>query len=248
MEVGPERLAEASLGYGPHEAVVAQIRPVLSEPNPMVSTNVASLLKERVELELECIDRMYLNLYVPILQTPEGLVGFLRQEPGVRVFSTTSVAPMTRAFVSSIERFAGRHGLDLIDFPKGQRKEDVALEYRRKFKGKEGVLFIGRAQEKTRVFRTVKRRDERGTFPWIVRGTAIPNHFYFYALDRDFGPFFIKFCSYFPYAARSASTVTSGSSASSSSAGSSTRRSTTACSSARTQVVPRRSLPSSMTR
>ena len=25
------------------------------------------------------------------------------------------------------------------------------------------------------------------------------NHYYIYALDRDFGPFFLKFCSYFPF-------------------------------------------------
>lgn len=168
----------------------------------MVAANVASLLKDRVVLELECIDRMYLNLYVPGLQTPEGMVGFLRREPGVKVFSTNSVAPLTHAFVAAIERYATRHRLDLIDFPKGERKEDIALEYRRNFQGKEGVLFIGRAQEKTRVFRTVKRRDKRGVYPWIVRGTAMPNHFYFYGLDQDFGPFFVKFCGYFPYAAK----------------------------------------------
>ena len=28
------------------------------------------------------------------------------------------------------------------------------------------------------------------------------NHFYCYCLDRDFGPFFLKFCSYFPYNAK----------------------------------------------
>jgi hypothetical protein len=25
------------------------------------------------------------------------------------------------------------------------------------------------------------------------------NHFYCYCPDREFGPFFLKFCSYFPY-------------------------------------------------
>ena len=25
------------------------------------------------------------------------------------------------------------------------------------------------------------------------------NHYYIYAVDRDFGPFFLKFCTYFPY-------------------------------------------------
>ena len=28
------------------------------------------------------------------------------------------------------------------------------------------------------------------------------NHFYFYCVDDDFGPFFVKFCSYFPYNAK----------------------------------------------
>jgi hypothetical protein len=28
------------------------------------------------------------------------------------------------------------------------------------------------------------------------------NHYYIYAVDRDFGPFFLKFCSYFPYTAK----------------------------------------------
>ena len=28
------------------------------------------------------------------------------------------------------------------------------------------------------------------------------NHYYIYAVDRDFGPFFLKFCTYFPYNAK----------------------------------------------
>lgn len=32
-----------------------------------------------------------------------------------------------------------------------------------------------------------------------MRSSAVVNHYYFYCVDRDFGPFFIKCCSYFPY-------------------------------------------------
>jgi hypothetical protein len=66
------------------------------------------------------------------------------------------------------------------------------------------VLFVGRAQEKTGVFRTEKRINPTtgAAYPWLVRRTAIVNHFYVYALDEDFGPFFIKFCTYFPYNAK----------------------------------------------
>jgi hypothetical protein len=53
------------------------------------------------------------------------------------------------------------------------------------------------------VYRTVKRRcEETGkTYPWLMKSTAMVNH-YFYRVDKDFGPFFPKFCSYFPYNAR----------------------------------------------
>jgi hypothetical protein len=64
----------------------------------------------------------------------------------------------------------------------------------------EGVLFIGRAQEKNTVFRTEKRRAADGrSYPWIVRTTSVVNQFYVHCVDEDFGPFFIKFSSYFPY-------------------------------------------------
>src|SRR5437667_4072332 len=39
-------------------------------------------------------------------------------------------------------------------------------------------------------------------YPWLVRSMAMVNHYYFYGVDRDFGPFFLKFCSYFPYNAK----------------------------------------------
>src|SRR5216683_1245531 len=36
----------------------------------------------------------------------------------------------------------------------------------------------------------------------FVRGSAMVNNYYIYAVDRDFGPFFLKFCSYFPFNAK----------------------------------------------
>ncbi|MGB8383729.1 MAG: hypothetical protein WCG47_21185, partial [Dermatophilaceae bacterium] len=82
----------------------------------------------------------------------------------------------------------------------GQRKDDVAHENLADFQAEEGVLFVGRAQEKTRVFRTEKRRNSvtGASYPWIVSSTAVVNHFYVYCVDADFGPFFLKFSSYFP--------------------------------------------------
>ena len=169
----------------------------------MIRTSVAEILDQHVTFALEAIDRMYLNAYVPSLQSGGGVVYFMKQHLGARVPSTAMVAPMTHGFVDAIERFVKTEGLDLVTFEKGQRKDDVAQRYLAAFTKDEGVLFVGKAQEKASVFRTEKRRNTDGsTYPWIYRSTTPVNHYYVYLLDRDFGPLFIKFCSYFPYAVK----------------------------------------------
>ena len=166
--------------------------------------SVAEVLRKHVLFELEGIDRMYLNVYVPQLQREQGVVNFLRYHRGHPFASSALVAPISDAFIRSIEAFVDAQGVPLLSFAKGQRKDDVTTEFLAKYEQAEGVLYVGKAQEKTPVFRTEKRRNpETGqTYPWIVRSTAMVNHYYFYCVDRDFGPFFLKFCSYFPYNAK----------------------------------------------
>ena len=66
---------------------------------------------------------------------------------------------MTQSFVAAIEHFAAEHQIPLIQFDKGQRKEEVMAEQLRHFDQEEGVVFLGRAQEKAPVFRTEKRHN-----------------------------------------------------------------------------------------
>ena len=169
-----------------------------------LARSVADVLSDHVTLEVECIDRMYLNLYVPKLQYEGGVVGFFRGHRGATFASSALMDPITKDFVANIHRFVKHEGVDLVTFEKGQRKDDVAHEYLADFDGDEGVLFVGKAQEKTSTFRTEKRTNPLTgrAYPWIVRATALVNQYYFYCLDADFGPFFIKFGSYFPYNAK----------------------------------------------
>ena len=168
-----------------------------------VARSVADVLSEHVVFEVSCVDRMYCNVYVPQLQYGAGLVGYVQRRLGLPIASTAPLARITDAFDKAVRRFARDHGLPWVDFAKGQRKDDVMHEHLARFTGTEGVLFVGRAQEKTKLFRTEKRRDANGdAYPWIVASTGLVNHFYFYCVDDDFGPFFIKFCSYFPYNAK----------------------------------------------
>jgi hypothetical protein len=166
--------------------------------------SVADVIRNYVTLEVECIDRMYLNVYMPDLQREQGVVWFLRHHRGHPFASSALMDPISKAFIAGIESFVKDHHVPMLSFAKGQRKDDVAAEYRAKFVGAEGVLFVGKAQEKTPVFRTEKRTNPTTgkKYPWIVRSTAMVNHYYFYSIDEDFGPFFLKFCSYFPYTAK----------------------------------------------
>jgi len=170
----------------------------------MVPRSVADVLAEHVTLEVECIDRMYLNAYVPGLQFVNGVVSFLRNHRGHRFASSALLEPISRDFTARIHGFIEKEGVPLVHFKKGQRKDDVTQEHLARFDREEGVLYVGRAQERTAVFRTEKRQnpDTGASYPWIVRSTAMVNHFYFYAVDEDFGPFFLKFCTYFPYNAK----------------------------------------------
>jgi hypothetical protein len=152
---------------------------------------VAEVLGEHVTLEVEGDDRMYLNVYQPRLQTERGVAAFFRCHRGETFASSALMDPMSKSFIAAVDRFVLREQIPLITFAKGQRKDDVAKEHHAQFHGTEGIVFVGRAQYKTPVFRTEKWRnpDTGQTYPWIVRSTAMVNYFYFYGLDADFGPF-----------------------------------------------------------
>jgi hypothetical protein len=170
----------------------------------MIAQSVAEIVSRHVKLTVEAIDRMYLNVFVPDLQYEQGIVGFFRKHRGQPLPSAALMSPMTRSFVAALEGFVARHEIPLVQFCKGQRKDAVMAEHLRSFAREEGIVFVGKAQENTPVFRTERRRSPRTgrPYPWIVRRSAMVNNYYIYAVDRDFGPFFLKFCSYFPFNAK----------------------------------------------
>ena len=77
-------------------------------------TNVASLLEDKVTLKVECIDRLYLNGYVPRLQRPQNLWWFLHEHRGCPVISPVLVKRLTDDFVRKIDRFINTHSIPLV--------------------------------------------------------------------------------------------------------------------------------------
>jgi hypothetical protein len=159
----------------------------------------ADVLSGHAVFEIESIDRMYLNVWQPRLQHGAGAAAFFTSHRGHSYASTALMDPMTKAFVADIHHFIDARGLDLVHFGK-ESKDEVTQRFLAGFPGTEGVLYVGRAQEKATVWRTQRRYGADGSsYAWLVKTSALVNYFYFYCVDADFGPFFIKFCTYFPY-------------------------------------------------
>ena len=169
-----------------------------------VARSVADVLDQHVIFEVESIDRMYLNVWVPRLAYGGGVAGFFVGHRGHQYASTALMDPMTKTFVADIHHFVAAHDLELVHFGKGERKDDITASFLADFTAEEGVLYVGRAQEKAGVWRTQRRHSQvtGGSYAWLVRSSAFINHFYFYCVDADFGPFFVKFGTYFPYTAK----------------------------------------------
>src|SRR3712207_3444073 len=113
--------------------------------------SVGHLLADHVVLQAEGIARMYLNVYVPGLQYEAGLVAYVHPQLGLPIASTAPLGKISEAFSAAMRRFARDRGVPWVDFVKGQRKDDIMHAHLAAFTAAgrpEGVLFIGRAQEK----------------------------------------------------------------------------------------------------
>ena len=109
---------------------------------------MAEIVDNHVKLKVEGTAAIYLNAYIPKLQRESGAAFFFRGHRQQIVASPALMAPMSRGFVAALDRFAVQNKVPVVSFQKGQRKDDVMKEHLLKFSATEGVVFIGKAQEK----------------------------------------------------------------------------------------------------
>ena len=165
----------------------------------MTEIDINEILRDHVTLDVECVDRIYLNGYIPNLQVPGQLVSFLHHR-GYQIPSPAMLGKMTDEYKAAVEAFAKENGVPLFHFERGVRKDDIAAEYRARHGKQEGVLFIGVAQERAYAYKARKRVEGQKVGFDYSRQSVFVNHYYFYIQDDDFGPAFIKVCTYAPYA------------------------------------------------
>lgn len=160
---------------------------------------IPELLRDHVSLDIQCVDRVYLNGYVPTLQTSGAIVYFLEKHRHALIASPALLGTISHDFVAEVEAFAKTNDIPIVHFQKGQRKDDVAARLRRKFTAPEGVVFIGVAQEQVQGFKAHRETKGRMVRFQFSRQWVYVKVYYFYIQDAEFGPGFIKIATYAPY-------------------------------------------------
>ena len=173
--------------------------------------NINDVLDGHVSLTVDCIDRLYLNAYCPTLQVGGQVVRFLTEHLGNPIPSPALFEKIGNRFRREVDHFAAGNDIPLLHLKKPDRTrwDDRKLDHVRPHldraveRGRFGVVAIVVAQEFQWVIGARNRSPKPGVVSYeFVKEQRRVNAYYFYILDREFGPGFIKICSYFPYPAK----------------------------------------------
>src|SRR5437764_7151946 len=163
---------------------------------------VNEVLEGHVALDIQCLDRIYLNAYVMKLQTSAQVVAFLSGHLGFPFPSPALFTKIGERFRRAVTSYAETNDIPWIKFGKDDDKlATMAPHLRRQAAtGCSGVAAIGVAQEFQRVWSATEGQTSTGTPRWsFYKADRRVTCYYFYVWDEDFGPAFIKLCAYFPY-------------------------------------------------
>jgi hypothetical protein len=162
---------------------------------------ISSLLADHVSLQVRSVDRLFLQGYVPRLQS-EGLVVRFLLDRGFPIPSPAVLGKISRAYVDQINDFIAKHNIPTVHFTKGDVKEEIARKHFQQAEqdGRFGVVMVGICQEKTSAWRGWRDGGPDSHPHFVYRRQSIfPNNYYFYIRDRDWGPGFIKTVAYAPF-------------------------------------------------
>ena len=175
------------------------------------AVNIDDVLDGHVSLEIDCIDRLLLNAYVPNLQVSGQVVTFLTGHLGFPVPSPALLEKIGNRFRREVKAFAAEHDVPVLALKKPDRTrwDDRKLDHVRPYleraeaEHRTGVVAIVQAQEFQWVFSAKNRSSTPGLVSFdFVKEERRVGIYYFYVLDAEFGPGFIKICTYFPYPAK----------------------------------------------
>ncbi len=153
----------------------------------------AALRRNQVTLTCRSVDRIFLQAYVPRLQTAGMVCQFLRWQRGFVIPSSAAFARIGDACVAEVDKFAKANAIPLHHCARGEKKEEIARPHigAAARQGHSAVALIGIARDKATRRRSSKARgQESATHPHMEWGrqTALASRYYFCLWDAEWGP------------------------------------------------------------
>src|SRR5947209_16761766 len=95
-----------------------------------MTPNIYAIIRQHVSLEVRCIDRLYLDAYMPKLQTSGGLCYFLHDYLGHPVTSPALLKPRHDRLVDAVEQFAHERQIPFVSSERSDSKDEFVAPYR----------------------------------------------------------------------------------------------------------------------
>ena len=158
--------------------------------------------ESRLADSYDCLDRIVLNAYCPMLLQGGGLRYWWRQLHGNdSTLDTNHLMRIAGRFSRRANAWSKKHNIPLIHFKTGERKHEQAKALIPKDKNFTGIfaIFVSRAPS---LLWEVKRYGKGGLDIRRKPQTSLVNHYYFHIMDKDWGHLTIRMCAHPPFSAQ----------------------------------------------
>jgi DNA-binding transcriptional ArsR family regulator len=164
-----------------------------------------SVYRKMVRFSYTSFDRIVIRGHDRALQAPAGFAWWCRTLRPDGPITDSWLASLARRFHEGVKNFAAEHHVPIVTAHRNMDKFQTAAEYRSKMTTSEGVYLILRAREtaSTYVSRTPYQPNPTGPdspdYRTLIRRIGWVDHYYFYLVDRFWGPISIRFSSHPPF-------------------------------------------------
>jgi len=161
-----------------------------------------AMYKDSVKFSYTSFDRIVIRGHVPILQGSDGggIVSWARSLDPNTILTTEWFESFSAKFHINVKKFAQENNIPILPANQYQEKSEIALQYLPRREDFTGVYLIIKSREMTSSF--ASQTSIHNTNPNhrnITRQERYVDHFYFYILDKYWGPISIRFSSHLPF-------------------------------------------------
>ena len=155
--------------------------------------------QQSIRFKYSCFDRMLLNAVVQPMQRPALIVGYLEKCKHVPSITRTYFRQVSEDYHRFVEQLAWRERVQILEPPKGIRREDWVEPFYKTCGQRFGIVVILKSRENARVAVSYPTSSGGNRVEVCTRFVW---QYYFYLRDRHWGRMFLRICPYFPFNAR----------------------------------------------